>query len=428
MTEQSATAASATAAAPALSTPTVFLHIGTMKTGTSFLQAVLRRNAELLASHGVLYPLADSGWGLQVRATREILGILGRPTFGAWAAMLDQIRAWPGRAALVSMEFFSLASAQRAQQVVAALAPSEVVVIVTARDLVRVLPSAWQSMVKNGRVWPYREFVRSAAGSGDVLPDAHRRFWRHHDIVTIARNWITAVGGDNVHLVTVPRPGAPPAELWRRFATVIGVDPEPYDVSQNRNSNFSLSYSDTELMRQVNLALGSELSKTAYKKWANRYFANRVLRVGASEKTAHDRPALEPEAYDWAVERSAQMVAALDELGVHVAGDLGDLVPSRALRPQGSAPSAPATTYPGAAAHVISALLCRIAAVDPQLLASTGADLQDPDDAADADEADEADEAGDELLGDLPDEAPGGPAGLARQDQLPSARPGGAAP
>lgn len=405
MTEQPAAAGRGSAAelidaGPLGTGPTVFLHIGTMKTGTSFLQSVLRRNARLLAEDGVLFPLDDSRWGLQVRATREILGILGRPTHGAWDAMLDEIRAWTGRAVVVSMEFFSLASAKRAQHVVGALAPSEVVVVITARDLVRVLPSAWQSMVKNGRVWPFSEFVTSTMSSGDVTPDAHRRFWRHHDLVAIAGNWITAVGADNVHIVALPPPGAPPVELWRRFCAVIGVSPERYDVSQNRKSNFSLSYSDAELMRQVNIAVAADLSKAAYRKWANRYLANHILRVGASEKTAHDRPSLDPDAYDWAVERSSEMVCALDSLGVHVAGDLADLVPSRVVPPDRPAPATPAMAYPPEAAQIIAALLRRIAEVDQQPVAAADVELQDPDDAADADDLDAA------LDGEPPDGGP----------------------
>ena len=136
MSEQSAPPESASRR----TAPTVFLHIGTMKTGTSFLQRVLQRNAAVLAADGITYPLENSRWALQVRAARDILEIKGKPTYGGWAAMLDAIQAWPGRAAVVSMEFYSLASAARAEKIVAALAPSDVQVIITARDLVRVMP------------------------------------------------------------------------------------------------------------------------------------------------------------------------------------------------------------------------------------------------------------------------------------------------
>jgi hypothetical protein len=38
----------------------VLLHVGTPKTGTSYLQDVLFRNRELLREHGILYPPTGS--------------------------------------------------------------------------------------------------------------------------------------------------------------------------------------------------------------------------------------------------------------------------------------------------------------------------------------------------------------------------------
>ena len=39
-----------------MSPSTIVLHIGAMKTGTSYLQSVLERNKELLDDRGVLWP------------------------------------------------------------------------------------------------------------------------------------------------------------------------------------------------------------------------------------------------------------------------------------------------------------------------------------------------------------------------------------
>lgn len=344
---------------------TVFLHIGTMKTGTSFVQSVLLKNREVLRDEGVLYPLRGNQWALQVKAARDILGIKGLPSEGGWAAQAEKIDAWDGRAVVVSMEFYSLASAAKAKQVVASLRPAKVEIILTARDLVRVLPSAWQSMIKQGRPWPFNEFVSAVIDQGAGDPDAHRRFWRHQDVVDIARKWVGAVGADNVHLITVPPSGAAPSLLWERFCGVIGVEPSRYDISQDRNSNFSLSYSDTELMRQVSGALYDDLGKLPFKRWATHYFANRVLRASAAEDTAHDRPRLSSAAQDWAIRRSQAMVEDLRGMGLHVVGDLSELVPRESRPASGADEAAPLTSYPDGAVAIIAALLRRIAEVDP---------------------------------------------------------------
>ena len=54
----------------------VVLHIGTMKTGTSFIQSVLGNNQAALAESGVEFP---GGFGVQARAVREMLKLPQQP-------------------------------------------------------------------------------------------------------------------------------------------------------------------------------------------------------------------------------------------------------------------------------------------------------------------------------------------------------------
>ncbi len=350
------------------SAPTTYLHIGTMKTGTSFVQSVLSRNHEVLADEGVTFPLDNNRWAMQVRAVRDVMSIQGKPVDGAWDHLLHHIHAWPGRAALVSMEFLSLASAANAGRVVRELAPSRVEVILTARDLVRVLPSAWQSMMKQGWPWSYPDFLTSVMDpDGGPFPDAARRFWHHHDLPAIASKWANAVGGAaHVHLVTVPPSGAPPSMLWERFCSVVGIDPSRYDISQDKKSNFSLSYSDTELLRLVNRSIGEELSRLSRKKWATRFLANRVLRAHTGDDTADDRPTLDAAQHRWAVERSEQDLDALRTMGLHVVGDLDELMPVPRDPDAPSTAATPQVTYPDRAGEVIAALVKRLAQLDPE--------------------------------------------------------------
>ena len=54
----------------------VYLHIGTPKSGTSYLQDICLLNRERLAADGVLWPGRE--WGDQVRAVQETRGSVGR--------------------------------------------------------------------------------------------------------------------------------------------------------------------------------------------------------------------------------------------------------------------------------------------------------------------------------------------------------------
>jgi len=352
--------------------PGVYLHIGLFKSGTSFIQSVLGRNRDRLLRDGVLFPTGGGRWSAQVRAARDVLGIKHHnPSDGAWDELVTMIHQSSARTAVVSMEFLSLATPDAARRIVADLGPRQVDVIVTARDLVRVLPSAWQSMVKQGRDWPFAEFAE-AVTADPALHDASRRFWHHHDVVAIVDRWLDIVGPDRLHLVTVPPSGAPPSLLWERFASVVGVDPDGYDITQDRNSNFSLSYSDTELLRQVNRALRPGMSRKAQKRYSTRYLSNRVLRAASAEATSADRPTVDATTYAWAVERSAEMIARLGRPGVRVVGSLDELRPAPAADAVGTAD--PAQAYPERIAEIIAALLKRLAALDPSMPDAGGGD------------------------------------------------------
>ncbi len=52
------------------------LHVGAMKSGTSYLQSRLFANKAELAERGLLLP--GSGWGDQVRGVLDVLGRRGR--------------------------------------------------------------------------------------------------------------------------------------------------------------------------------------------------------------------------------------------------------------------------------------------------------------------------------------------------------------
>ena len=86
----------------------VWLHIGTPKSGTTYLQDLMGRNRQQLAADGVLWPGED--WRDQVRAVRDVLdffpnGVDNPAIRGWWATVRDRILAWDGPAAIMSMEW-----------------------------------------------------------------------------------------------------------------------------------------------------------------------------------------------------------------------------------------------------------------------------------------------------------------------------------
>ena len=396
--------------------PTVRLHIGTMKTGTSYLQQVLSRNVALLVEQGVCYPATSIPIG---RATRGALhdadsgdtdsgdtdsgdtdlddvedgdvgdGNAGAESGGAadqraWAALVEHVHSWPGPAAVVSSELLSFATRDQARQIVESLRPARVEIVITARDLARLLPSAWQNKVKHGRSWSFATYVASVTSDTRRTGGPARSFWHHHDLVEIVQRWVAAVGVDQVTVVTVPPSGGPPSLLWERFAAAIDVDPAGFDTAQDQKSNLSLGYTEAELLRKVNHALRDEIDKETHRLHVQAYFANVVLRPAGepTEPTDHaetgqsetgrakpdrappDRPLVPSAAYDWTIEKSLEMVKELREIGVRVVGDLQELVPPELTPEQRAASDAavpPSIPEPVVRA-VVRLLLERIAA------------------------------------------------------------------
>ncbi|HSK32440.1 MAG TPA: hypothetical protein VK903_03070, partial [Propionicimonas sp.] len=72
--------------------PRVILHVGAMKSGTSYVQAMLYANKEILAERGVLVPGAT--WSDQVRAVQDVLGRESAQTgriAGCWDRMVEEV-------------------------------------------------------------------------------------------------------------------------------------------------------------------------------------------------------------------------------------------------------------------------------------------------------------------------------------------------
>lgn len=307
--------------------PAVFLHVGAFKTGTSFLQSRLWDRRTELVQQGVLFP-GERGWSDQVRALSHVAGRLDshgqRVPVQPWEDMVASILSWRGHRAILSFEFLSLARSKQARRLVADLAPAEVHVVLTARDLVRVVPAMWQEVLQGGQTWSwpqYAETVMSAVGR--TVPPG-RAFWRAQDLPDVVDRWATAVTVDRIHVVTVPPVGAPAEELWHRFCAATGIEDAARLETEDARPNESLDPAATELMRRINLAVEGRMSRAVYDKVLKLFVAKRVLAARAGA----DRVAMSAPQVRWAQEKGRQQGAELRRRGVHVVGDLDDLVGS----------------------------------------------------------------------------------------------------
>lgn len=306
--------------------PTVFLHVGLPKSGTSYLQRLLSANKErLIQQEALLFP--GKGWNEQVLAVKDVRGIRdGRPrraVDGAWSRLVAEIHDWQGDA-VVSMEWLCAANDSQIARILESFT-ADVEVVFTARDLGRTVPAAWQEFMQNQQTWSWEEFLAAVATDAPYAASgAGRAFWAQQDLATLVARWATHVGTPRTHVITIPQPGAPRDVLWRRFADVLQLDPTGY-VIQNLGGNESLGLESAELMRRINTALReSGAGNRSY----NRVFKHQLAKQVLSQRRAQESVLTVPEDHHrWIAETAERQVEAMVAAGVHIVGDLDELRP-----------------------------------------------------------------------------------------------------
>jgi hypothetical protein len=315
----------------------VVLHVGPRKTATTYLQRILQALVVDQQIEPSIYPITTrdrtdhnqvpglidlareaGAIGLQDDAWREQDGSDAR-------ALVDAVASSDGDV-ILSAEAMSVLPLAGAQAVIAAFQPAPIDVVITARDLGRVLPSSWQQHMRNGNYEAYADYLalRSEERHSRIYETELRRgFWRAYRYADLATRWRDA-GAGTVSIVTVPPAGSPPDTVWRRFvdaAQVASLRPIAPDVPDDR-ANVSLTGAETFAVYGFNLAAraagqGRRDVRAAHRALIRRGWLERPDR-GARLGLPSD---LQPLVAQWARDDSD----ALAQSGIPIIGDLGDL-------------------------------------------------------------------------------------------------------
>jgi hypothetical protein len=302
----------------------VVLHVGVPKSGTSFLQATLRANAERLAAAGVHYPTHEHKGlfhaALELTGNHPGWGVPDRRVQGSWERLCRDARVRNGTTVL-SSELFSNVAAADVPTALAGLDGLEVHLVVTARDLARQLPAEWQEGIKHGRTLPFQDFLDRVTDPARSHPHA-RKFWRHQDVADLLDRWGAALPPQRVHLVTVPPPGAARDLLWRRFCEVLEVDPEVATLP-GAGANTSLGVTAVDVLRRVN----REIRRNRRRPPLLRRTVKQVLVNGALRRDDSPRVSTPDAMLPRLEEITETWVRRVKDAGYDVVGDLDDLRP-----------------------------------------------------------------------------------------------------
>jgi hypothetical protein len=295
----------------------VLVHIGPYKTGTTAIQSSLHEHRDQLAAQGVTYP------GRYHRQMRPSWALLGRSRVGEadvpeseWDDLVDEVRSAPGRV-VISSEDFASARPAHVRKLVDDLGVDRVHVLIVARRLDKLLPSAWQERVKSvNETRTYDAWLREVLGE-DRTGGAARTFWHNHGLQNLIERWRAVLPPERVVVLVND-------ESDRRlqpatFERLLGV-PEG-ELTPGPHSNTSLSMERIELCRQVNAAIEA-------RGWVGSRLLNaprRAMLAGLRAAPLQEFETLIPSLPSWTGPRleklSDERARSVAEAGVHLLGD-----------------------------------------------------------------------------------------------------------
>jgi hypothetical protein len=275
-------------------------------------------NREALRDAGVLWP--GRSFGDQVDFAQHVRSGQGQAR-GDWTHVVQEIDAWDGPMAVVSMEFLSLAGPAGVARAMEMLEKHELKVVLTARDLGRVVPAQWQESVQHEHDWSYREYLEGVTQDRRGLSKAHHHFWARHNWPRIVSRWDKA-SPDAVTVLTVPPAGAPRSLLWERFASVIGVQADQYVEPVAVNE--SLGAASAEVLRYAARSLNAGSYSPAAVRVKKKVLAKTLM---AARKAEEPALALPREWERWAKDKTDRLLDRLRTREPVVVGDLEELRP-----------------------------------------------------------------------------------------------------
>ncbi len=303
------------------SRPRVYLHIGTRKSGTSYLQKALRESVETLRSQDVELAFKTRK-GQVVRQLRPLqqyaAGGDRGPAEASVVAMADKMRRHPDLTHLVTLEDLAELPAPAASLMLEALADVDLHVVVTARHWGYTIPSEWQQCVKERDTVTYADFVTAIR---DRTPDAEK-FLDRQDLPSLVERWGATVEPDHLHVIAVPPSSRTDGTLLQLFCGLVGIDPETLKIPRG-TINQSIQLDQAETLRRVNVALGERLPdldtdyRFGVREWLTR--ASLMSRAQSSIR-------LPAEFGEWCAAEARAQYDGLLALGVDLIGDPADLL------------------------------------------------------------------------------------------------------
>lgn len=291
----------------------VFLHIGTPKSATTYIQQSLWLNKTALRESGVLLPFNSpvSHWRVSTFARKQNTP-KNQKFYKDFMAMTDH---WAKDVVFTSEVMCSFHKPQ-IREFVSALEADEVHVVLTCRDFLRQVGAEWQQHVKGGDPRSMEQFIADAQAEN---PDMW--FWRVQDVPQIIKRWSSVIPAERFHIVTVPHSSSDPALVWDRFCSLLGYAPGELSPI-TKMANESLSFETAESLRRLSNATrraGDALGGRTHRIELQQELLEALSQRGGTKIK------IPRSTQEWAAQRSNKMADEIASLGLHLVGSIDDL-------------------------------------------------------------------------------------------------------
>ena len=314
--------------------PTLIIHIGPMKTGTTSLQVALHSSRKALAAHGIAYLTSQHA----ANANMAALGLMGSASAGDddwflwdrsntdWLSLKSAIRSIPAAQTVISAEAFALCGDQAIAELQQVCSGFDVHLVITLRRISDLVPSYWQENAKRRPYPALNDFVHRIVQQeqGDIIS---KKFWRYHEHDRLIHRWQSILKPARTTVIIPDK--QQPTLLPDAFSSILRI-PDELAKTIAEVAATSKNRSRTAEEIAVRQGLFSVLEERGLMKTAQNLTQRLTPRY--EDRTNH------PEEHQIRLSASAQtallpieqrVVAGLQRLQLHVVGDLRSLAAPR---------------------------------------------------------------------------------------------------
>lgn len=281
-----------------------------------------------------LYPMKFAPARGAINHERAIYGLVGNhipwvdeklqtKMASQWQQLSDEISD-ASENVLLSAEAVAAMLEDGIELLLNSLPKRKIKVVITARDLGRVLPSSWQQSVRNGRPYGYDEYFEriKLAAQLPITESVGRNFWRSYKLSEVVTRWAKFVPLENISIVTVPNKNSTDS-LWARFVTALDL---PLDTAEPRfddkRAHTAISWAEAEVLNELN----QTWIKQNLAPQRRNLLRRRIVQEGFQQRSERGRSiGLTAEWLELARSWADDDVNDLLKIGVKILGDVSEL-------------------------------------------------------------------------------------------------------